>query len=196
MQPLAQRLGLHYSDGVDDQYRATMGPLPDLPLLREGNEDSISNVLYGTIDQLAVRLFVFESASHHEATGLERSCVLLTFEGTVLPDMFIAPRDRLPRLGEELREGGVVMGSSQLMERYAIQAREREHARELVSPELEQWLIGCPIEGLRIELGGGAILGHVPDVPGPDELAQLYDFMRGFHQRIPDRAWRGYRKLS
>jgi hypothetical protein len=195
MRGLAADLGLRYADDVDADYLATMGPLPELPLLREGNDDSITKLIYGAIDGLDVRLFTFESASHVQVGGISRSCVLLTFEGTLLPEVFIAPKDRIPRLGEKLSEGGMAIGSPELMAKYAIQAHNPAQAVDIVSEEIESWLISCPIEGLRIEISGGAILGHVPDLPGADEVAELFRYMRGFHERIPERIWANYRKL-
>jgi hypothetical protein len=196
MPALADELGLSYADEVDDGYLETMGPLPDLPLLREGNDDSLSRIVYGTIDDVGIRAFDFESASHADDRGLMRTCALVTVDGSLLPEVFIAPKERLPRLGEKLRESGVAIGSPEFMQKFSVQAHGREHAVNLIGPDVEQWLLTHPIDHLRVEIRGGAILGHVPRVEAVDDVRKLVILVRGFHARIPELVWHSYRMLN
>jgi hypothetical protein len=78
---------------------------------------------------------------------------------------------------------------------YSIKAGAREHASDLIGSELEYWLTACTIPDLRVEVRGGSILGHTPAVHSTDELMELLEFVRGFHHRIPERAWSVYRQL-
>jgi hypothetical protein len=82
------------------------------------------------------------------------------------------------------------------MNKYSIQARSREYATDIIGTELEQWLLACPLPDLRIEMQGQSILGHIPEAQTLEEITALLDFLRGFHQRVPERAWHLYRKLS
>ena len=193
MQTLAEELGLRYAGRADQEYLDSVGPLPDLPLLREGSEDNISQLVYGELDGIGTQIFNFEITTYAEDDARARSCILFTHDDVVLPEVFIAPRDRQPRLGEKLREGGVAVGSTELMQRFSVQARSREHASNLISPEVDAWLVASPIQNLRIEMREAAILGHVPDLPGANEFRTLLEIMRGFHKRIPDRVWQEYR---
>lgn len=192
MPALATRLGLTYRAAGDAD--VDVEHLPDLPLFREGTQGTVTHEMVGTIDDVDVRIFTFDAADQETAEG-QRSCVLLTFEGVVFPELYLAPRDRLPRLGETLQEAGVSIDSTRLMARFRIQARTRQAASSIIDAAVEDWLIDCPVPGVRIELRGGALLGHVPALLGPDDLAALLDFVVGLYQRIPERAWASYRAL-
>jgi len=196
MRALAASLGLTFAGRADEGYLQAMGELPDLPLLREGNESSIHRLVYGRLDQVETRMFDFVPVSNVEYPGDERrSCVLLTFPTMNFPEVFVSPRDRLQRLGEQLREGGVAIGTPELMRKYRIQAHVARHATDLLSTDAQQLLADCTITGLRIEIAGTAILGHVPDLPGANEFRVLHDFMHEFRQAIPAQAWERYRRL-
>lgn len=196
MRALAASLGLTFAGRADEGYLRAMGELPDLPLLREGNEDSIHRLIYGNLDQVETRMFDFVPVSNVEYPGDERrSCVLFTFPTMSFPEVFISPRDRLQRLGEQLREGGVALGTPDLMRKYRIQAHVARHATDLLGSAAQDLLLQCTITGLRIEIEGPAILGHVPDLPGADEFRVLYDFMHTFRESIQPQAWDHYRRL-
>jgi hypothetical protein len=169
--------------------------LPDVPLLRDLDHADISQLIAGELDGLGVRLFRYAPGSYGAQGSRPRTCLLFNFESTVLPGLFISPRARLARLGEQLQEGGIAVGSAELTHRYSIQARSREYATDIIGPELERWLLACPLPDLRIEMQGQSILGHIPEARTLEEITELLDFLRGFHQRIPDRAWQLYRKL-
>lgn len=196
MQALASQLDLTFAGRADEGYLAAMGPLPDLPLLREGNEGSIARLIYGHRDEVEVRMFDFIPVGHTDYAGdSRRSCVLFTFRNMDFPELYISPRARIQRLGEQLREGGISIGSPELMKKFQIQAHLRQHTTDLLGPDVEQWLLGCPLDGIRVEFGGNALLGHVPDLPGAEEFRTLLDFMEGFRSRIPEAAWSRYQRL-
>jgi hypothetical protein len=196
MRALAASLGLTFAGQADDEYRRVMGDLPELPLLREGNDTSVHRLMYGVLDQVETRMFDFVPVVDVEYPGDERrSCVLFTFPRTNFPEVFISPRDRLQRLGEQLREGGVAIGTPELMRKYRIQAHVARHATDLLGTTAQDLLLHCTITGLRIEIEGPAILGHVPDLPGADEFRVLYQFMHAFRESIPAQTWDHYRRL-
>lgn len=195
MPAFAESLGLVYVEHPTAEDLTEEGPLPDVPLLKETDPTLVSRLMYGDVDGLGLRAFSYAPRSYGTDDTAARTCVLLTFEGTVLPDLSISPRGHLPRLGEQIREGGVAIGSAALMKQFAIQARSREHALDMIGTELDNWLTGCTIADLRIETRGPAILGHMPEARDAEDLGEFIDFMRGFHQRIPERAWQLYRKL-
>jgi hypothetical protein len=195
MRAFAASLGLEYEDAPDLDAIAASGTLPDVPLLRDLDHADISQLIAGELDGLGVRLFRYAPTSYDAQGSGPRTCLLFNFEATVLPGLFISPRTRLARLGEQLQEGGIAVGSPELMRKYSIQARSREYALDIVGVQLEQWLLGCQLPDLRIEMHGQSILGHIPEAQTLDEITELLDFLRGFHQRIPERAWHLYRKL-
>jgi hypothetical protein len=196
MQALAEELGLTYIDAaLDDDYRAAMGPLPPLSLFRQGNEASIFNLSYGRLHDLDTRVFNFDLVSHaSDDARAHRSCVLLTFDAH-FPEVFISPRDGLPRLGEKLTDAGIAFASHGFQKRFRVQATNRQHALDIIDPDMEHFLLDAAHDRLRIELQEGALLGHVPDLPGADEFGPLIDCMHGFYKRIPQQAWQLYRSL-
>jgi hypothetical protein len=195
MRAHAATLGLEYDDAPTPEALIASGHLPEVPLLRDLDPHDISQLLSGEVGGLDVRIFRYAPTSYNAQGSTPRTCALLGFEDVVLPDIFISPRERLPRLGEKLRDGGVAVGSPELMTKFSIQARSREHATDVIGNELDAWLSGCSLADMRIEIRGGSILAHIPEVGSTAEITDLLEFVRGFHQRISERTWQLYRKL-
>jgi hypothetical protein len=190
MEKLAEELGLTYTVETDDAHRAATTALPEVPLLREGTAANMSNILYGTIDDIATQLFTFRIQGYlDDPDTAQRSCVLFTFARAHLPELYLRPKGQLARLGEQLSDGGLSLGSPEFMARFAVQARDRHQALEVLSADLQAWMADGPPGDLNVEIQGPALLGHVPDVPWVAELHSLLDFMRGVVARIPPAAW-------
>jgi hypothetical protein len=191
MRGLANKLGLRYVGYPrDDDYRAETGGLPNVPLLAEVGERDVTDLMYGRLNGANVQLFnvriePYEPDPRHP----ERSCVAVTFAAN-FPKILLGPHTHMSRLRQRTAWKSVRTLSTTFKDRFSIDALDADGVALVLGPEVADWL-GSQQLDIRLEIQGGAVLGHVP-LLDEDDFTELTDLVQGVHRRIPEAAWGEY----
>jgi hypothetical protein len=184
MRGVAQSMNLRFCDQeLDRQYWIdNPGGLPEMPLFTHGETKALANMAYGQFGGLDLQAFDFEAITYPDDPGHDtRSCVLFSLPAN-FTTLTIKPHTKLSRLQER--------ASAPFTQRYRVLGRDAEVAELVLDGPMQKWLMTFD-EALRIELSGGALLGHRPKI-APDELPMLLQQVYGIYLRIPDKAWDRY----
>jgi hypothetical protein len=191
MRGLANKLGLNYVGfSRDDGYRAETGGLPNLPLLTDIGERDVTDLMYGRLGGANAQLFnVVIPAYEPDPRRPDRSCVAITFAAN-FPRISIGPHTRMSRLRQRTAWKRVRGLSDDFKDRFSIDTSDPDALPKVFDGPIVSFLL-AQSDDLRIELQGGAMLGHVPKVD-EDHFPEFVEIVRGVHQRIPQDAWAEY----
>jgi hypothetical protein len=184
MRAVAHSMNLRYCEQeLDRQYWIdNPGGVPAMPLFKHGTTSELTNMIYGTFGGLSLQAFDFEAITYPDDPGHDtRSCVLFALPAN-FTTLTVNPHTKLSRLQER--------GSIAFTQRYRVLGRDAEVAELVLDDPMKNWLMTLD-PALRIELSGGALLGHVPAV-APDAFPLLLQQVYGIYLRIPDKAWARY----
>ncbi|MDZ7733695.1 MAG: hypothetical protein U5R31_11910 [Acidimicrobiia bacterium] len=191
MRGLANKLGLRYCGYPrDEDYRAETGGLPNLPLLTELGERDVSDLMYGRLNHANVQVFnasvtPYEPDPRHP----RRSVVAVTFAAD-FPRLLVEPHTRMTRLRQSANWRGLRELPAAFKERFNVDAADKEVAGAVLGTDLCTWLTHQQLD-LRLELQGGALLGHCPELDDTN-FTELIDAVIGAHMRFPQAAWADY----
>jgi hypothetical protein len=187
MRGLANKLGLNFVGSPASQaYRDEVG-VPDVPLLRDVHDDEVVDLMYGRLQGLNTQLFNLALREYRpDPARTRRSCVAFTFVAD-FPEVRIGPHSPMSRLRASANWKHYRTVPPEFKERFDLQAPEPARAELLLSSSLTTWLRHQRSD-LRIEISGGALLGHVAEVSDA-EFLDLADLVRGVHARLADDAW-------
>jgi hypothetical protein len=197
MAELAADLGLSFAKGMkDSNYKRSTYGLADLPLFSHGNAKNATNIIYGTLEGVRTQILNFRVRAYADDPGREyRTCVLLDLGDVDFPALWVSPAERLPRLSESIAKRPLRILTKEFQTSFRVQAADEELATLILDEQTQAWLQSLPVERLRFELKGDALLAHAPDLPGADEVRPLIDAVQGFRERIPEAAWAQARGL-
>lgn len=191
MRGLANKLGLRYVGyPADDDYRADTGGLPNLPLLTAAGDRDVTDLMYGRLGSSNGQLFNLHLDPYEpDPRHAERSCAAITFAAQ-FPKIIIAPHTHMSRLRQRTAWKSHRSLPDGFKDRFSIDALDTEAVARVFGPDLAGWL-SRQRPDLRLEIQGGALLGHVPRLE-EDEFTQLTELVQGVHLRIPEAAWAEY----
>lgn len=181
MAGLAASFGLTYVDRPNRIYREQVPdeiPWGELPLLQQAETSNLRDLMYGRFGSELVQAFNLDLVTYREETSHpHRSCVLFHMEAD-FPTLTISPHSRLSLIQERDR--------SPFAQKFRVLGRDPEVAKLVLDDAMRSWLmrVGLP---LRIEVGGGEVLGHIPRA-GPETWPGLFQTVYGFLIRLPDAA--------
>jgi hypothetical protein len=185
MRGLANKLGLQYVGRADHEvFLDETGGLADLPLLGMVNPDDVTDLMFGRLNDTNVQLFNAELPGFAPDPRFpRRSCVVLTFVAG-FPTIVLAPQTPMSKLRTAKLFHTI---PAAFRDRFDIQTKQPEDAELVLGPALTGWLTDQHTD-LRFEISGGALMGHIPQVPDTEYL-DLVDLVQEFHAHIPDEAW-------
>jgi hypothetical protein len=191
MKGLANKLGLRYVGFPrDDDYRAETGGLPNVPLLTEVGERDITDLMYGRLNGANAQLFNLRiDAYDPDPRQPDRSCVAVTFAAN-FPKILIGPHTHMSRLRQRTAWKSVRGLSDTFKDRFSIDSHDTDGVARVLGPQVAEWLTSQQLD-IRLEIQGGALLGHVPRLD-EDDFTELTDLVQGVHRRIPEDAWAEY----
>lgn len=182
MASFASGLGLTYVGTPNRIYREqvpTEIPWTELPLLQQAEPEHLIDLMYGIFGGHNVQGFNLDLMTYREESSMpKRSCVLFHLDDVSFPTLTVSPHSRLSLAQERDR--------SPFAQKYRILGRDPEVAKLVLDDSMRSWLMGLTIP-LRLELGGGEVLGHVPKADAAD-WPLLIQTVYGFVIRIPDAA--------
>ncbi len=150
-----------------------------LPLLAQGKETDLSELMYGPFAGVSTQVFRFNLVTYRDdSSNPARSCLVFAFDAA-FPTLSIHPHNRLSLAQER--------DKSPFGQRYRVLGHDPDVVKLVLSDDLRVWLSRLTMP-LRLELGGGTLLGHVPALP-PEKLANLVQTMYRIYLQIPDEAW-------
>jgi len=180
----AQSMNMRYVEGeLDRQYAHDVpGGIPDMPMFKNGDKSTITDMCYGAFAGLRCQIFTFDCVLYGEDPGYDRrTCVLFTVPAN-FATLTVSPHSKLSRLQERTK--------NPFSERFRVLGRDPEVAKLILDEGMQRWLLGVD-EHLRIEFQGPNILGHTR-VIDTDELPVILQHFYGVYLRIPDAAWDRY----
>jgi hypothetical protein len=188
MRGLANKLGLrHVGKPTHDVFVDEIGELPDLPLLEGVQPDWVRDLMFGRINDANVEIFNLALPQYEaDPRSPARSCVVHTFLAD-FPTLTLRPHTPMSRLRASANWKLYRTMAPEFKERFDISAREPERCEIILDHELTHWLVKQR-DDLRIEMRGGALVGHVPEIPDSD-IVELVEVVGELHARIPDAAW-------
>jgi hypothetical protein len=180
---LARSMNLRFVEEVDRQYWVdNPAGLPDLPLFKHGEMSNVADMCYGTFAGLPAQLFTFAPVSYPDDPGYDRrTCVHFSFRGN-FPTLTVGPHTRLSRLQEKTK--------SPFTERYRVSGRDQDVAGVVLDDGMKHYLMGVDPQ-LRIEVGGGSLLGHTRETDA-EQVPVLLQQVYGLYLHMPDAAWDRY----
>ncbi len=184
MSSVATELGLRYADTPDRSYRADVdAPFPwDLPLLQQAEPDDVRDLMYGSFAGVPVQIFNLDLVAYREEpANPKRSCVLFTFDAD-FPVLAVNPHTRLSAVQSADR--------SAFGRRFRVLGRDPLVVELVLTDDLRGWLTTFDLP-IGLELGGGALLGHLPR-QDPEGVLALVSVLYGVYLRIPGAAWQRY----
>lgn len=184
MPALAAELGLRYVDTPNRLYREDVDvPISwDLPLLQQGEPESISDLMYGRFAGLPVQVFNLDLMAYREQpSSPKRSCALFTLDAD-FPVLAVSPHTRLSAVQTSDR--------SSFGQRFRTLGRDPAMVDLVLSGDVRDWLITFDLP-ISVELGGRSLLGHLPR-QGLQGFLTLVSVLYGVFLRIPDAAWQRY----
>lgn len=195
MRAVADKLGLTYvGTTASEAYQREVGALPDLPLLAEVQDDEVVDLMIGRLYETNAQVFDLALRDYRpEPLSPRRSCVALTFLAD-FPTLGIAPHTPMTRLRAKAEWRLFPSVPPSFKQRFDLRSDRPEDAELLLSGELLTFL-GHQRDDLRIEIAGGAILGHCAQA-GEPELIELVETVHGVHNRIPHKAWTTFSLLG
>jgi hypothetical protein len=184
MPALAAELGLRYVDTPNRLYRQDIDvPISwDLPVLAQGEPEAIGDLMYGHFAGVPVQVFNLDLMAYREQpSNPKRSCVLFTLEAD-FPVLAVSPHTRLSAVQSA--------DHSRFGQRFRTLGRDPGIVDLVLSTEMREWLTTFDLP-LSVELGGRAMLGHLPrqDLQG---FLTLVSVVYGVLLRNPDAAWQRY----
>lgn len=191
MRGLANKLGFRYVGYPrDEDYHADTGGLPTLPLLAEVGGRDVTDLMYGRLEGANAQVFnVHIEPYEPDPRHPDRSCVAITFAAD-FPKILLGPHTHMSRLRQRTAWKRVRGLSEQFTDRFSIEALDPSRVPVVLGEAVAEWLTGQRPD-LRIEIQGGALLGHVPHLD-EDDLPDLVEAVHGVHRRIPEAAWVEY----
>ena len=181
MSALASSLGLTYVDKPNRIYREQVPaeiPWGELPLLQQSETDDLCDLMYGIFGGQKMQGFNLDLVTYREeSSNPRRSCVLFHM-GSNYPTLTVSPHSRLSLVQERDR--------SPFAQKFRVLGRDPEVAKLVLDEPMRAWLMGISLP-LRIEMGGGEVLGHIPKVAA-EKWPLFIQLVYGFLIRIPDAA--------
>lgn len=184
MRGVAHSMNLRFCDQeLDRQYWIdNPGGVPAMPLFKHGATSDLVNMAYGQFGGLNLQAFDFEAITYPDDPGNDtRSCVLFSLPAN-FTTLTVNPHTKLSRLQEK--------ASNAFTQRFRVLGRDAEVAELVLDEPMKKWLMTLD-DRLRIELSGGALLGHMPRIEAA-EYPLLLQHVYGIYLRIPDKAWARY----
>ncbi len=184
MPALAAELGLRYVGTPNRIYRedVTSPIVWDLPLLQQGEAGDLRDLMYGEFAGVPVQVFDLALVSYREDTSnAYRSCVLFTVPAD-FPVLAVSPHTRLSSVQSGDR--------SAFGQRFRVLGRDPAVVDLVLTDDVRDWLTTFELP-LSVELGGGALLGHLPRLD-PQGYLTLVSILYGVYLRIPEAAWQRY----
>ena len=193
MRGLASLLDLSYVDTPDDRtYHLEVGALPEIGLLAD-NAHSVSDLMYGRYRGCNLQAFDLTLPTYaDDPSAPERSCALVTFVAG-FPHLELTSHTPMSRMRISRQRDWLDFVPDGFRDRFDVATDDNETARALLSDEMVNWLAEGR-DDVRVELSGGSLLGHVPQL-GPDDheaWESLIDYIVDFHAHIPEQAWIDY----
>jgi hypothetical protein len=183
MRGLAHTFNFRFTEELDRQYKHdNPGGWPPMPLFRYGQDKPVSEVIYGKFGGVDAQIFDFRTMAYPDDPAVDhRTCVLFTFPAD-FPLLSLGAHTRLSRINQRTPDA--------FNQRFRVTSRDPEVIDLVLDDNLQRWLMSAD-EGLRVELAGGGLLGHLPLVD-TDAVPVILQQVYGVFLRIPDAAWARY----
>jgi len=166
--------------------------LPALPfdLMSRGLGRTSENVMSGGVggDRVWVFDYTYYTESHNSDGGTSRhdhyfSCAVIELPAAGLPPTRVSREGFFSKIARGIGIEDVEVGVPEFDRRFKIKAASPDHARELLDPGVQQWLMMLP-EEINFEVEDRLLLAYSKQRP-LDEVRPLLDAVTSLRMQLP-----------
>lgn len=181
---LAPRLGLAYAP--EESYRCLALPFS---LLRSGDDRGAENLIHGTWNGLAVRVFDYwyevesRNADGVTTTTTYRFSCAVTDVEAAMPPLVVRRETTMTRLADSIGLPDVQLELEEFNRAFTVKSEDRKFANDFCDQRMMRWLMGTH-RATSFEVCRGWLLVYAKRL-APRELIPLLETLRQFRERIP-----------